>query len=137
MKTRSIIASLILLASAVVLADEVVLADDAPKVIKAEEARNHVDQKCDVTFKVRRTKHGVNRKTYFLDSREDFKSPENLGIQISEEMAAELKAKKGVGEPHTHYADKTIRVTGKVFLQEDRPYIRVESVDDIREVEQK
>ncbi len=104
---------------------------DAPKVIKPEEARNHVDETCSVTFKVRHTKHGVHRKTYFLDSREDFRSPENLGVQIPEELAAELKTKNGIDEPHRYYADKTIRVIGKIVLQEDRPYLTVEKSDHI------
>ena len=84
---------------------------------------------------VQHTKHGQNRKTYFLDSQKDFQSNLNLGVQISEELAGQLKAKKNVGEPHLYYADRTIRVAGKISLQEDRPYLRIEDVEDIRIVD--
>jgi hypothetical protein len=116
----------------VTFADGVTTAQaDEPKVIKATEARNHVGETCSITFKVRHTKHGVNRKTYFLDSEEDFKSDKNLGVQISETVAATLKEKKSVTDPHVYYADKTIRVVGKIFLQEDRPYLTIEKPEDI------
>lgn len=116
----------------VTLADEVTTSQaDEPKVIKATEARNHVGETCSITFKVRHTKHGVNRKTYFLDSEEDFQSDKNLGVQISEAVAATLKEKKSVTDPHVYYADKTIRVVGKIFLQEDRPSLTIEKPDEI------
>ncbi len=101
-----------------------------PKTIKPDEARNHVGETCTTTFKVRHTKHGVHRKTYFLDSEENFRAEKNLGVQISEEVAAKLK-EKGVDAPHTHYADKTIRVTGPIFLQEGGVYLRIEDPDRI------
>lgn len=108
---------------------------EEPKSIKPEEARQHVDQTITTKFPVRHAKHGVHRKTYFLDSEQDFRSEKNLGVQISEAVAAKLKQEKSIGEPHLHYADKTIRVTGKVFLQEDRAYLQIEKVDQIEIVE--
>lgn len=129
------ICSLLLLAAAtaVVLAHSAVAAE--PKVIAPENARQNVGELCTATFKVRHAKHGVNRKTYFLDSREDFKSPENLGVQIGEAMASRLKEKKSISDPHVFYADKTIRVTGKIFLQEDRAYLTIEDVEHIQLVD--
>lgn len=120
------VAALVLVATSVTAARS-----DEPKVIKVAEARNHVGAVCAVTFKVRHTKYGVNRKTYFLDSEEDFKSDKNLGVQISEAVAMTLKEKKSITDPHVYYADKTIRVVGKIFLQEDRPYLTIEKPDDI------
>lgn len=125
---RSAAACLFIVAS---VASHVAVGDESPKKIAPEDARSHVGTVCTVTFKVRHTKHGVNRKTYFLDSLEDFRSEKNLGVQISEATAEKLKTEKNVTSPDVHYADKTIRVAGKVFLQEGRAYIAVEKVDQI------
>lgn len=112
-------------------------ADEPPRVIKPEEARKHVGKKCSVTFLVQRTKHSEKRKRWYLDSEEDFNDEKNLGIQIEESGAKLLREKKNVDDPATYYLKKSVRVVGKVFLEDERPYIRVDDPDQIDVVEKK
>ncbi len=59
----------------------------AEKVLPAAEARNHVGKDCTFEMKVKASKNAAKRKTYFLDSEEDFHDANNLSVVISYDHA--------------------------------------------------
>ena len=107
------------------------LADDVPPRIKPEEARKFVDQKVEVVFEVKHAKYSEKRKTAFLDSQEDFRSPRNLGVAIIEKGLSDLKTKKSIGRPEEFFANRKIRVTGTVVIREENAYIDIDTAEQI------
>ena len=95
-----------------------VCAVDEPKaaetVIPAAEVRNHVGKECTAEMTVKASKNAVPRRTYFLDSEEDFHDEKNLAIVISYDHAAKFQ-EAGIDDPSEYFKGKTIRVTGKVI----------------------
>lgn len=114
-----------------------VRADEKPPRIKPEEARQHVDKKVEVVFKVKGSKDSIKRKTVYLDSEADFRDEKNLGIAISEKGVTSLKQKRQVDAPAEYYRDKTIRVVGVVVLEEERAYIKIDDADELDLFEEK
>ncbi len=113
--------------------------DDAKKsqkVIPAADVRNHVGQECTALMKVKASKDAAKRRSYFLDSEEDFHDKNNLSVVISYDHADKFR-EAGVDNPAEHYKDKTIRVTGKVIEEDDQIRIRVEDPKKIEVVEVK
>jgi hypothetical protein len=100
-------------------------AEPAAKVIKAEEARKHLDQKVTVTFKVQHAKFANDPDRVYLDSEKDYKDPKNFGLLIQADALPEFK-KAGIEKPAEHFDGKTIRATGKVFLKDDLVFIGLE-----------
>jgi hypothetical protein len=113
-------------------------ADDTPKatkeVIPADRAREHIKEKCTVELTVKASKNAVPRKTYFLDSEEDFHDEKNVAILISYDHAARFQ-EAGIDDPAEHYKGKTIRVTGTVLEENDNIRIRVDDPKQITIVE--
>jgi hypothetical protein len=113
--------------------------DDAKKsekVLPATEARNHVGKECTFEMKVKASKNAAPRKTYFLDSEEDFHDTNNLSVVISYDHADKFR-EAGIDDPADHYKDKTIHVTGKVIEEDDQIRIRVEDPKNIKVLEPK
>lgn len=114
------------------------LAADDPKPVTPAEAIKRIGQPTVVvemsvkTAKDRLEKRGV----VFLDSEDDFKHADNLGVAVSAEAAAKFKL-KGVADPAEHFRGKTIRVKGCVMRFEERPYLPVHDPDQITVVEKK
>jgi hypothetical protein len=108
----------------------------AEKVIPATEARNHVGQECTFEMKVKASKNAAKRKTYFLDSEEDFRDAKNLSVVISYDHADKFR-EAGIDDPSEHFKDKTIRVTGKVIEEDDQIRIRIEDPKKIELIEPK
>jgi len=108
----------------------------AEKVIPAAQARDHVGQECTAELTVRASKNAAQRRTYFLDSEEDFHNEKNLAVIISYDHADKFR-EAGIDDPAEHYKGKTIRVTGKVIEEEDQIRIRVEDSKQIKVVESK
>lgn len=106
-------------------------ADDAPPRIKPEEARQYADKQVEVVFEVKASKHSTKRKTVYLDSETSFSDPKNLGIAVTEQGIADLKQKRSIDAPADYYRGKKIIVTGKVVVEDDRPYIKVDSADHL------
>jgi len=100
-------------------------AEPSVKVIKAEEARKHVDQQVTVTFKVQHAKFAMNPDRVYLDSEKDYKDAKNLGLLIQAAALPEFK-KAGIEKPAEHYDGKMVRATGKVFLKDDLVFIGLE-----------
>ena len=114
-------------------------ADDAKtaeKVIPAAQARDHVGRECTVELTVRSSKNAAGRRTYFLDSEEDFHSAKNLAVIISYDHADRFR-EAGIDDPAEHYKGKAIRVTGKVIEEDDQIRIRVQDPKQIKIVEPK
>jgi hypothetical protein len=114
-------------------------ADDAKppeKVIPAAQVREHIGKECTALMTVKSSKNAVPRKTYFLDSEEDFRDEKNLAVLISYEHADKFR-EAGIDDPAEYYRDKTIQVTGKVIEEDDQVRIRVEDPKQIKLVEPK
>ena len=129
-----IVTSLSLVGLSALRADD--QAKAAEKVIPAAEAKDHVGQECTVEMTVKASKNAAKRRTYFLDSEEDFHDEKNFAVVISYDHAAKFQ-EAGIDDPAEHYKDKTIRVTGKVIEEDDQVRIRVEDPKQIKIVEPK
>jgi DNA/RNA endonuclease YhcR with UshA esterase domain len=106
------------------------------KVVPAAEARGKIGQECTVEMVVKASKNAAPRRTYFLDSEEDFRDDKNFAVVISYDDAAKFHA-VGIEDPAEHYKGKTIRVTGKVIHEDEQVRIRVEDPKQIKLVEPK
>lgn len=104
--------------------------------LPAIEARNHVGKECTFQMKVKASKNAAKRKTYFLDSEEDFHDASNLSVVISYDHADKFR-EAGIDDPAEHFRDKTIRVTGKVIEEDDQIRIRIEDPKKIEIIEPK
>ena len=85
---------------------------------------------------VKSSKNAAPRKTYFLDSEEDFHDEKNLAIVISYDHADKFR-EAGIDDPSEYYKGKTIQVTGKVIDEDDQVRIRVEDPKQIKLLETK
>jgi hypothetical protein len=114
-------------------ADDVKTTD---KIIPAAEIRDHVGKECTAEMTVKASKNAVPRRTYYLNSEEDFHDEKNLAVVISYDHAAKFQ-EAGIDDPADYYKGKTIRVTGKVIKEDDEVRIRVEDPKQIKLVEPK
>ncbi len=112
-------------------------ADDEkpPAVVKADDARNHIDERCTVELTVRSSKNAAPRREYYFDSEEDFHDEKNFAVVISYDLA-DLFKKAGIDDAAEHYKGKSLRVTGKVIRENDQVRIRVEDPKQIKIVEE-
>ena len=139
MKSRESINKILLFASALTTVAAVCGADDdkkTEKIIPAAEARNHIGKDCIAEMTVKSSKNAVPRRSYFLDSEEDFHDEKNLAVVISYDHAAKFQ-EAGIDDPAEYYKGKTIRVTGKVIEEDDQVRIRVDDPKQIKMVEPK
>ena len=113
------------------------LADDpAEKPLSPTEARKRVGETITLQMFVKASKNRLEKhREIYLDSETDYKDEKNMAVVINEAGAARFK-KAGVAEPASHFKGKTIRVTGTVTLDRDRPRIVVSNPTQIRIVEQ-
>jgi len=117
----------LLLVSAIAIADE-----PAPKPITPAEAAKKVNEKVTVSMLVKST---GGRGNCYLNSEEDFNLATNFTIFISKDVKEKFK-KAGIENPAEYYNKKTIEVTGKVILFEEKtPRIPVAEPDQIKVVE--
>lgn len=85
-----------------------------------------------VRLKVERAKDRLQKRgIIYLDSEEDFNSPNNLGIALSASVAEELK-EQGIQDTAEHFQGKMIEVTGCVMRFEERVYLPVLRADQIK-----
>jgi hypothetical protein len=98
---------------------------DAEKPIPPTEAVKRVGQTVYVEMTVRKAKDRLDKHgLIYLDSEDDFHSPDNLGVAITSAGAAKFK-EKGVTDPAAHFLGKTVRVRGEVLIFEKPPYLPV------------
>jgi hypothetical protein len=125
----------VLAAISLVILPPLLAADDKP--LTAIEARKHVGEKITLQMFVKASKNRLEKhKEIYLDSETDYKDEKNMAVVINEEGAAKFK-KAGVDEPAGHFKDKTIRVTGTVTLDRNRPRIVVSDPAQISIIEKK
>ncbi|OAI57732.1 hypothetical protein AYO47_07690 [Planctomyces sp. SCGC AG-212-M04] len=105
-------------------------AEPVPRVIKADEARKHVDERVTVTFKVQHAKFATDPDRVYLDSEKDYKDPKNLGLLIEADSLPTFR-KARIEKPAEHYDAKMVRATGKVFLRDDLVFIKLEKPEQI------
>lgn len=119
-------------ATAVCAADK-----DGDKPLSPEVARTKVGEKVFVEMTVRASKDRLEKhKEIYLDSKQDFKDPNNLEIVITLKGAAKLK-EAGMADPAGHLLNKIIRVRGIVILKDERPRIEVDAPNQLTEVKGK
>jgi DNA/RNA endonuclease YhcR with UshA esterase domain len=107
------------------------------KPLSAAEASKRVNEKVVVEMLVKASKNRLEkRQEIYLDSEEDFRDPKNLGVVINVAGAAKFKD-AGIEDPAEHFKGKTIRVTGTVTKESERPRIVVEDPKQIQIVEKK
>ncbi len=109
--------------------------DEKPlAVVKAADAKNHINQRCTVAMTVRSSKNAAGHSEYYLDSEEDFHDEKNFAVVISYDHAGPFK-KAGIDDPAEHYKGKSLQVTGKVIHENDQVRIRVEDPKQFKIVE--
>jgi DNA/RNA endonuclease YhcR with UshA esterase domain len=105
--------------------------DDA-KPLTPVEAIDKINETVLVLMEVKATKNRLEKRgEIYLDSKEDFRDDDNLGVVITKSGAARFK-EAGIDDPAQHFKGKTIRVRGKVVIKEDRPRIEI---DDPKQIE--
>jgi hypothetical protein len=111
--------------------------DEISTVTPAAAIKQVGKPKAVVEFTVKKTKDRLEKRgIIYLDSEDDFKHTDNLGVAISAEAAAKFKA-KGITDPAAHFLGKLIRVRGCVMIFEERPYVPVHDPSQITLMEKK
>jgi len=111
------------------------MAKGGDKVLTPNQARDQVGEKITVKMKVLGAKDRLEKKgEIYLDSEEDFKSPDNFAVIITRKGAASLK-KSGIGNPAQHFQNKVIQVSGSVKEVDGVPRIEVDDTQQIRLLE--
>lgn len=116
-------------------------AQDAPaaqkaEIIPADKARDHVDKTITTEFTVKSYKNADSSKRYYLDSEADYKAENNLAVIITYDSAAAFE-KAGIKDVIAHFADKKVRVTGKVIRESDQTRIYVTEPKQIELLDKK
>jgi DNA/RNA endonuclease YhcR with UshA esterase domain len=99
------------------------------------EAVGRVNEQVTVEMLVKAAKNCPHCSRIFLDSEEDHRDRSNLAVAVTETGAARFKG-VGVDDPARYFKGKTIRVTGVVTLQDNRPKIDVDDPWQIEVVEE-
>lgn len=105
-------------------------------VIPADKARDHVDKTITTEFTVKSYKNADSSKRYYLDSEADYKADNNLAVIITYDSAAAFE-KAGIKDVIAHFADKKVRVTGKVIRESDQTRIYVTEPKQIELLDKK
>lgn len=108
-------------------------ANEKPTPIAPETARDHEGELVVVEFEVKAAKNAKRdgKPHAFFDSEYDFHDEKNLGVAVHDSALAEFK-KQEIEFATTHFMKKRIRVTGKVAIRDDRPYIDVREASQIQ-----
>jgi DNA/RNA endonuclease YhcR with UshA esterase domain len=128
----------VLVVSGCATTQQVALSSEAIKPVSPAEAIKQIGKpEVLVEMAVKKAKDRLEKRgIIYLDSEEDFKDQNNLGVAISAEGAAKFK-KQGILDPAAHFAGETIRVQGCVMRFEERPYLPVHNPEQISFVEKK
>jgi acetyl esterase/lipase len=96
-------------------------AQEAHPPLTPAEAAKKVDQEVTVEFAVRSTGGERNR---YLNSASDFSQPNNFTVFIPQATMPKFAA-ANIKNPDEHFYGKTVRVTGKVILNRNKPQITI------------
>lgn len=100
-------------------------ADNDKPLSPAEAIKQTGKPRIVVEMTVKKAKERLEKRgIIYLDSQEDFKDPNNLGVALSAEVALKLKD-KGIADVAAYFQGKRIRVIGSIMRFEERPYLPV------------
>jgi acetyl esterase/lipase len=102
-------------------------------LIRANQARDHIDESLTVETIIRTSKDAAKRKEIFLDSEPDFFDPKNFAVVVGYEALDRFKA-AGIADLVAYYTGKKLRVTGTIVREDARVRIRVEGPEQIEVV---
>jgi serine/threonine protein kinase len=106
-------------------------ADGAPPpIIPPEKALLCVGKTCTVEMTVKSTGLNQGRTMFFLNSRQNYREPDNFAVVVPNSNKVDLAALQA------EYGDKIIRVTGNIVLFDQRAEIIVTDLEQIRMVSQ-
>ncbi len=95
------------------------------------EALERVNEPVTVEMLVKRSKRCSGCLEVFLDSEENYRDSNNLGVAITHTAQTKFKEAQ-IDDPVTHFEGQTIRVQGIVVRKEKGPQIEV---DDPKQIE--
>lgn len=99
--------------------------------LSAPEARTRINEQVTVEMQVKAAKNCQRCSLMFLDSEADHHDPKNFAVAITDTGKGKFRAAK-IDDPAGHFKGKTIRVTGKVIVNDEQPQIEL---DDPGQVE--
>ena len=102
--------------------------------ISPPEAIQRLNEPVAVEMLVKRVKSCTGSLQFFLDSEENHRDPNNLGVVITVSGRPKF-TEAGIEDPTAHFKGKTIRVRGTVIRKEKGPYIEVNDPSQIEMVE--
>lgn len=94
------------------------------KVVKAAEAKEHVNEKCVVEFTVKNGRMLPDKNMCFLNSESNFRDGKNFTAVIFKDGLERFKEMK-IEDPYDHYKKKKIRITGKIELRDGKAQMKV------------
>lgn len=105
------------------------------KIVKAADAKAHVNEKCVVEFTVKAGRFLEDRNMCFLNSETNFRDAKNFTVVIFKDGMERFKEMK-IENPFEHYKKKKVRVTGKIELRDGKPQIRLLDPSNIKIVDE-
>jgi serine/threonine protein kinase len=101
-------------------------------VIQSDQAGKYIGQRCTVEMHVARAAKATTAERYFLNSKQDYRAPDNFTVTFTKAVLTQL-APKGIPNEKA-LETKTIRVTGVIVMYNNAPQIEVSSADQIQVV---
>jgi alkaline phosphatase D len=98
-------------------------APKTPGAISPLEAAKKVGEEVTVEFHVRATGKTRDNVRVFLNSTAERQDPDNFTIVLMMKDIGDALSAAGVKDPPAYFKNKTVRVTGKVTLYQERPQI--------------
>jgi DNA/RNA endonuclease YhcR with UshA esterase domain len=102
--------------------------------IKPFEAADHIGKKVVVIMTVKSSHFAEKSRTTFLNSEKDFKSGKNLQVTIMKDNLEKFEEMK-IKEPHKHFLNKKVKITGKISEFRGKPELKLTDPDQIQIVE--
>jgi hypothetical protein len=101
--------------------------------LSPQEAANRVNEQVTVQMLVQAAKNCQRCSLMFLDSEEDHHDPKNFAVAVTERGKSKFREAQ-IADPAGHFKGKTIRVTGKVIVNDNQPQIEVDDPGQIEVV---
>ncbi len=95
-----------------------------------QQLSDHVNKQVVVEMDVRSTKRLDGKMIVFLNSKENYRDPDNMTVVIKSD-SLEAFAEAEIPQPEESYLNKRIRIRGTVTLHRDRPQISVTEAKQI------
>lgn len=109
-------------------------AEPAPEgTVSLADAVNHAGKTVTVQFKVQAT--GSSGARFFLNSEANFRDDKNFTVVIDRNMLDQLAAAKKIEDPKSYFLGKTLKVTGKVEIFQNKAQIKLDAPGSLSVVE--